>query len=56
MFMDCFQLGKEKAWFTNFFKLSVDSPNTTHKLVTNWNFFEQHVFAFSFLAAVFGHN
>ena len=34
MFLDCFQLGLEKAWLnTNFFKLSVDGPNTTQKLV-----------------------
>ena len=32
--MDSFRLGKAKALFTNFLKLSVDRPNTTHKLVT----------------------
>ena len=30
MFLDCFQLGLERAWFTNFLIF-------THKLVTMWN-------------------
>ena len=35
MFLDCFQLGLGKPDFnTNFFKLSVDRPNTTLKLVS----------------------
>ena len=38
MFVDCFQLGLEKAWFTNFLKyiLTDDRPNTTHKLLIMW--------------------
>ena len=59
MFLDFFQLSLEKAWFTNFLKLSVDRPNTTHKLMTMWNvmleFFEQQVFPLFFLTIVFGH-
>ena len=37
MFLNYLQLGLEKAWFTNFLKLSVDRPNMTHKLITKWN-------------------
>ena len=56
MFLDCFQLSLEKAWFTNFLKLSVDRANMTYKLMTMWNVtLELEVFPLFFLAFVFGH-
>ena len=53
MFLDCFQLSLEKAWFTNFLKLSVDRANTTHKLMTMWNVtLELEVFPLFLLTSV----
>ena len=43
-----YQLGFEKGWFTNFFKLSVVRPNTTHKLVIMWNVTLEFVVATGF--------
>ena len=58
MFLDCFQLSLEKAWLTNFLKLSVDKPN---QLISSWrcetwpwNLFEQQLFPLFFLSTVFG--
>ena len=56
MFLDCFQLGLGKPDFnTNFFKLSVDRPNTTQACEPGI-FLNKGVFRHSFLAAVFGYN
>ena len=51
-----FQLGLEKAWFTNFLELSVDRPNTTHKLLIMWKVTLEFVWTTCFFpATVFGH-